>query len=156
MEANEQEIERKYLLRSVPRGVASHPCIEIDQGYIPGKRVRERVRRIRDGSSVRYVRTVKLGSGLQRFEFEDDTTEAFFSAVWPLTEGRRVRKRRYRVPSDGAVWEVDEFLDRDDLVLAEIELTSVGQVVEMPPEIAAVLVRDVTDDPSFTNFELAR
>src|SRR5437016_5663261 len=126
MGTNDREIERKYLLRALPDGVARHPSAVLDQGYIPGSQVRERVRRMREDAdgSVRYIRTVKLGSGIERFEFEEDTTDVFFAAVWPLTEGRRIRKRRYRVPGDGGVWEVDEFLDRD-LVLAEIELTSV-------------------------------
>src|SRR5205085_487786 len=113
-----------------------------------------RMREDADGS-VRYIRTVKLGSGIERFEFEEDTTDVFFAAVWPLTEGRRIRKRRYRVPGDGGVWEVDEFLDRD-LVLAEIELTSVDQHIEPTPEIAAVIIREVTGEPAFSNYKLAR
>ena len=156
MNVNGREIERKYLLRGLPRDVGSHPSGVIDQGYIPGTAVRERVRRIQEGESVRYFRTIKLGTGMDKLEFEEDTTEAFFTAVWPLTEGHRVRKRRYRVPVPDGVWEIDEFLDRDDFFLAEIELTSVDQHIEPTPEIAAVIVREVTDEPSFTNYKLSR
>jgi CYTH domain-containing protein len=156
MNVNGREIERKYLLRALPRDVAAHPSAVIDQGYIPGTLVRERVRRIEEGNSVKFVRTIKLGSGMDRLEFEEDTTEAFFAAVWPLTAGHRVRKRRYRVPVPDGVWEVDEFLDRDDLILAEIELTSVDQYIDPTPEIADVMVREVTHEPSFTNYKLSR
>ena len=125
MSNEDREIERKYLLRALPHGVAAHPAVEIDQGYIPGIKVRERVRRISAGALVRYVRTIKVGTGMNRFEFEEESSEEFFATVWPLTQGHRLRKRRYRVPGVSGVWEVDEFLDRE-LVLAEIELDRRG------------------------------
>lgn len=156
MESNDREIERKYLLRALPQGIASHPSLEIEQGYIPGLRVRERVRRILDGEAVSYVRTIKLGTGIHKFEFEEPATEAFWNAVWPLTEGHRIRKRRYRVPCDGFEWEVDEFLDRTDLVLAEIELDDVSERPAPPAAIAAVIVREVTDEPGFSNYRLSK
>lgn len=153
---DEREIERKFLLRALPADVAQFPSAEIDQGYIPGIRVRERVRRVRDGETVTYYRTIKLGTGVAKYEFEEPTTEAFFAAVWPLTEGHRVSKRRYRVPFEHHEWEVDEFLDRPDLVLAEVELNHADERPLPPPAIAAVIVRDVTDEPSFSNYRLSR
>src|SRR6516162_1291802 len=113
MAANGREIERKYLLRALPADVSRHPSILIDQGYIPGATVRERVRRTQSGATLRYFRTIKVGTGMERFEFEEETTDTFFVAVWPLTEGYRIRKRRYNVPAGDRVWEIDEFLDRD-------------------------------------------
>jgi adenylate cyclase len=156
MSVNEKEIERKYLLRALPQGVEQYPSQEIDQGYIPGLHVRERVRRIREGNTVSYVRTVKLGTGIEKFEFEEPATEAFFTAVWPLTEGHRVRTRRYRVPGDGGEWEVDEFLDRPDFWLCEIELDHASERPLPPPEIAEVIVREVTDESGFSNYRLSR
>jgi len=156
MEVNHREIERKYLLRALPEGITRFPTQEIDQGYIPGTTVRERVRRIRDGDAVSYVRTIKLGTGIEKFEFEEATSEAFFTAVWPLTEGRRVHKRRYRVPGDGGEWEVDEFLDRPSFYLAEIELAHRDERPEPPPLIAAVIVREVTDELGFSNYRLSK
>jgi CYTH domain-containing protein len=155
MANDDREIERKYLLRALPEGVDAHPPVEIDQGYIPGVKVRERVRRIAAGALVRYVRTIKVGSGINRFEFEEEASEEFFATVWPLTQGHRIRKRRYRMPGTTGTWEVDEFLDRE-LVLAEIELDDEDQVIEVPPEIAAVMEREVTDEPAFSNYRLSR
>src|SRR5215831_20530125 len=122
-----REIERKFLLSGLPADVSRHPSDVIDQGYIPGTAVRERVRRTQDGTTLHYFRTVKVGTGVERFEFEEETTDTFFVAVWPLTEGHRIRKRRYRIPSGNTVWEIDEFLDRDALVVAEIELERADQ-----------------------------
>src|SRR5690242_13636400 len=131
--AGDREIERKYLLRGLPGRVASAESIEIDQGYIPGERIGERIRRSRmaDGA-VKYFRTLKAGSGLERMEIEEETNEEFFHAVWPLTRGARVRKRRYLIPDRDVVWEIDEFLDRPDMWLAEVELEHVDHQVTIP------------------------
>lgn len=156
MNVDDKEIERKYLLCGLPEGIQAFPSQEIDQGYIPGSQVRERVRRIRDGDTVSYVRTIKLGRGIERWEFEEPTTEQFFAAVWPLTEGKRVYKRRYRVASEAGEWEIDEFLDRPDFYLAEIELGHASERPTPPAIIAAVIVREVTDEPGFSNYRLSR
>ena len=149
------EIERKYLLRGQPPRTAGAASLEIDQGYIPGERIRERVRRARDASGTRYYRTIKMGSGVQRIEIEEEATEEFFQAVWPLTLGRRVRKRRYLVDHDGLLWEIDEFLDRPSLWLAELELAHADDKVEIPAWLRPFVEREVTDDPSYTNRALA-
>jgi len=150
------EIERKYLLRGRPPRTVGAPSVEIDQGYIPGERIRERVRRARGANDVRYYRTIKMGAGIQRFEIEEEAPEEFFQAVWPLTVGRRVHKRRYLVDDSGLVWEIDEFLDRPSLWLAELELTHADQKVTIPEWLAPFLEREVTDDPSYTNRALAK
>ena len=94
-------------------------------------------------------------AGIRRIELEDETTREVFEAMWPLTEGRRVAKRRYRIPDGDLLWEIDEFTDRD-LVLAEVELQSADGKVEPPAWLAPLLVGEVTDDPAYTNFSLAR
>jgi CYTH domain-containing protein len=153
---NDREIERKYLLRELPERVGSAPSLEIDQGYLPGERINERVRRTRDAAGVRYHRTIKSGSGLERSELEEETSELFFTTVWPLTRGRRVRKRRYLIDDNGLTWEIDEFLDRDGLWLAEVELEHASVVVVPPEWLRRTIERDVTDDPRYTNHALAR
>ena len=155
MAINDREIERKYLLRALPREVRGARALEIDQGYLPGTRINERIRRAREGSVVKYYRTIKAGQGIARFEIEEETTEAFFLAVWPLTRGARVQKRRYLMPEGEVTWEIDEFLDRDGLWLAEVELGDVDQTVSIPRWLSVVMDREVTDDPSYTNHALA-
>ena len=150
------EIERKYLLRGMPRIPAPDAVLEIDQGYLPGIKVLERVRRERAATGmVRYFRTMKIGTGLVRTELEDETDEQLFNHLWALTEGRRVKKRRHVVRHGDDRWEVDEFLDRE-LYLAELELESADQQIEIPDWLKPVLVREVTDERAFTNRSLAR
>ncbi len=149
------EIERKYLLSDLPAEARGASAVEIEQGYLPGERLTERLRHLRDDGSERWVRTVKLGSGSMRTEVEEETTPEVFAALWPLTNGRRVRKRRYALVDGPLTWQIDEFLDRD-LVLAEVELPSANVVVEPPTWLAPLVVREVTDEPDFANATLAR
>jgi len=153
--AADVEIERKYLLSGLPASLEGRPYREIEQGYIPGERLKERIRRVRWHGDEWYVRTVKVGSGIRRIELQDDTDRKTFKVLWPLTRGRRVIKRRYRVPEAGLVWEVDEFTDRD-LVLAEVELPSEDIKPRLPDWIAPYVVREVTDESEYLNINLAR
>lgn len=151
------EIERKYLLSGLPPAVAQATSVEIDQGYLPGTEIRERVRRVRGAHGVHFVRTLKTGTGIERIEIEEETSEQFFLAVWPLTRGCRVQKRRYDVPgAAGLVWEIDEFLDRGGLWLAEVELERADQAVAPPDWLRPYIVREVTNEPEFTNRALAK
>ena len=152
----ELEIERKYLLRGAPEMPAPIEVYEIEQGYLPGIRLVERLRRQQSrAGNVRYFRTVKVNSGLQRIELEEETDERTFAHLWQLTKGRQIRKRRYVVAEGDAHWEVDEFLDRP-LWLAELEIPSVETQIDIPLWLEPVLVRDVTEEREFTNRSLAR
>jgi CHAD domain-containing protein/CYTH domain-containing protein len=149
-----QEIERKFLLTGLPPLEGAEGPVEIEQGYLPGERLIERLRRIQSNGSVELVRTVKEGSGLSRLEVEETVTPEVFAQFWPLTEGRRLRKRRYRVAEGDLIWEIDEFLDRD-LVLAEVELPGPMTDVQIPGWLQPHMGREVTEEPAYSNFRLA-
>lgn len=149
------EIERKYLLRKLPAEARGAPFAEIEQGYLPGTVLVERIRRTKSSEGVRYARTVKSGTGLVRTELEEACTFATYKAMWPLTKGKRIRKRRYRLADAGHVWEIDEFLDRR-LVLAEVELTSARDEVVLPDWLSRCAVREVTGEPEYLNHTLSR
>jgi CHAD domain-containing protein/CYTH domain-containing protein len=149
------EIERKFLLRHLPETAREVPGVEIEQGWLPGTRVVERWRKIRASGEPICYRTVKSGQGLGRVELEEKTSSELFEHIWPLTEGRRVVKRRRRVAAEGVTWEIDEFLDRE-LVLAEVELPSQDAAIEVPDWLRPYVVREVTGDPEYSNRKLAR
>jgi len=150
------EIERKYLLSRLPALPSPTDVLEIDQGYLPGVNVLERLRRQRSrNGTTRYFRTVKVGAGVERIELEDETDQRTFDHLWLLTEGRRLRKRRYLVPNGADTWEIDEFTDRM-LVLAELEIEAADAVISFPHWLTPTLVREVTDEREFTNSSLAR
>lgn len=151
-----QEIERKYLLSEVPPEVVAAPSKQLVQGYLPGERLIERLRKVvaADGT-VTCFRTVKLGAGLVRVEVEEETPEELFRKLWPMTRGRRVSKRRHYLQEGERTWEIDVFLDRT-LVLAELELGSAEEQVTLPAWLAPYVVREVTDEPEYVNARLAK
>lgn len=152
------EIERKFLLTALPDGPLGDPettVQDIDQGYLPGGHVNERVRAIAADGVTRWFRTVKGGNGLVRLELEDQIDRDLFDALWPLTSGRRVHKRRYLVREGETEWTIDEFLDRP-LALAEVELSHPDDAPKPPAWLAPHVDREVTGDPTYDNARLAR
>ena len=149
------EVERKYLLSSLPKKVRDAASVVVEQGWLPGERLQERLRHVVGDDGDRYYRTVKLGQGLTRIELEEEASPDLFEKLWALTDGRRLRKRRYYVPDGELRWEVDEFLDRE-LVLAEVELTDPALPVTPPRWLASLIVREVTGEPEYLNVNLAR
>jgi CYTH domain-containing protein/CHAD domain-containing protein len=150
------EIERKFLLHGLPPTAATAPSILIEQGWLPGTMLRERLRRTVGANGItKLTRTVKLGRAGTRIEVEELTDAALFTALWPITVSARVRKRRHMVPAGELLWEIDVFLDRD-LVLAEVELKNEAQAVSIPEWLAPFVVKEVTNDPSYLNSVMAQ
>ena len=148
------EIERKYLLKAFPREVRKAPFDQIEQGYLPGERLLERIRRVRGPEGERYYRTMKFGSGMVRTEIEEETSADLFKKLWPLTRGKRVIKRRYTVANGSDTWVFDVFRGRK-LVLCEIEVESESRAIVIPEWLSPYVVRDVTDESEYTNVNLA-
>ncbi len=149
------ETERKYLLKKLPGAIREAQHLRIEQGWLPGKRLRERLRRVKSNGKEQYYRAVKLGTGITRIELEEPTTRDVFRSMWRLTAGCRVRKHRYRIADGPLVWEIDDFIDRK-LLLAEVELPSPDTPVDLPDWLAPCVEREVTGDADYVNLNLAR
>jgi CHAD domain-containing protein/CYTH domain-containing protein len=149
------EIERKFLLHALPEIVRDRAGVRIAQGWLPGERLRERLRRsVHPDGRVEWTRTVKVGTGMSRVELEEDTAAVLFETLWPLTAQARVEKVRYAIPDGALTWEIDVFLDRD-LLLAEVELPSEDTPISFPAWLAPCVTREVTGDPAYVNANLA-
>lgn len=149
------EIERKWLLSALPPRVRGLTPATLQQGYLPGESLIERIRSVTRGAGTEWIRTMKLGRGISRIEVEEPATAALGEALFALTSGKRVTKRRYAVTDGALTWEIDDFTDRA-LVLAEVELPREDTVVELPVWLAPYVVREVTNEREFTNWQLAR
>lgn len=157
------EIERVFLLARMPDLPPGAEVVRIEQGYLPdapaaaGADVPEgRLRRTtRAGGAVRCFHTIKRGMGLVRTEEEREVPEAEFLRLWPETAGRRLIKTRHEVPEGELTWEVDRF-EGIDLVLAEVELPDAEHEAPLPAWLAPHVVREVTEDPEYRNFAIAR
>jgi len=150
------EIERKYLLHGLPPRAAVAPFLRIEQGWLPGTLLRERLRQtVSLAGDVRRTRTIKLGQPGARIELEEPVGAALFEALWPLTGDARIHKRRHLLVEGALTWEIDVFLDRD-LVLAEVELRDTAQDVPIPDWLAPFIVKEVTHDPAYLNAVMAQ
>ena len=147
-----QEIERKFLLPAAPDWIGEHPSQQIEQGYLAVTDNAE-VRIRRRGEDTTWA--VKRGAGESRDEVELPVTPEAFDELWPLTEGRRVRKRRHVVALPGELSaEVDVYQgDLEGLVTAEVEFESTDAAREF--DAPAWMGHEVTGDERYANQRLA-
>ncbi|HVY55081.1 MAG TPA: AAA family ATPase [Thermodesulfobacteriota bacterium] len=146
------EIERKFLVNEIPEDLYKYPSSHISQGYLEVTDDETEVR-IR-GKEGRFFKTVKSGQGLERKEIETVIGDEAYNELWPKTAGRRIEKRRYEVPYEAHVIELDIYLgDLAGLIVAEVEFESVEESTRfMPPQWFG---REVTDDSRYKNRNLA-
>ncbi len=144
------EIERKFLVPDPP-DLAETVADEIEQGYLAiGEDGEVRVRR----KGEKLVLTAKRGTGLSRLEAEIELDRERFDELWPLTEGRRLHKRRHVVPHGELRIEVDVYDGKlQGLVVAEIEFSSEEEARGFDPP--AWLGEEVTGDRRYLNETLA-
>ena len=145
------EIERKFLVTgSSWRAGASG--VFYRQGYLCVDP--ERTVRVRQAGSRAFltVKGASIGSARSEFEYplpvEDAAQMLDELCLKPLIE-----KERYQIGYAGMTWEIDVFSGENaGLVLAEVELESPDQQIELPPWAG----REVTSDPRYYNASLIR
>jgi adenylate cyclase len=144
------EVERKFLV-SEPPDLDRVDADEIEQGYLAiGSDGEVRVRR----KGEKLLLTAKRGSGLSRQEAEVELDPGSFDELWPLTEGRRLRKRRHVIPHGDLKFEVDVYGgDLEGLIVAEIEFPSEEEARAFDPP--KWLGEEVTGDHRYLNETLA-
>ncbi|MBL9119683.1 MAG: hypothetical protein JNL80_07205 [Phycisphaerae bacterium] len=161
------EIERVWVLRSMPTVPQGAERWEVDQGYLPtsaplkgaGETAADfpegRLRRIlRPDGTESFRHTIKRGTGMVREETERSIDAEEFRRWWPSTQGRRIAKTRYRIRERDLVWELDEFHDLP-LVMLEVELPHTTHAIELPTWAQTLVVREVTNDARYRNAALA-
>jgi CYTH domain-containing protein len=146
------EIERKFLVVGDEWRAAADAGRLCEQGYITSgpSGATVRVRRIGEKGFL----TIKgPGDGISRpeLEYEIPVDEAEY-LLKNFCGGRIVSKTRYLIQSEGLVWEIDDFSEKNrGLVLAEIELETAEQVFKKP----GWLGQEVSHDPRYFNAALA-
>ena len=149
------EIEKKYLLKSGSWKKNIQRSEKIVQFYLtePGHQPTLRLRAIDGQGYVTLKYPSKNADILIREEYEYQIPIEDVLAQQRQAKGNIIEKtRHYVVAADQHIWEVDEFLSPDPLlVLAEIELNEPDQNFELPDWIG----KDVTSDPEYSNLSLA-
>jgi adenylate cyclase len=150
------EIERKFLVVNPPLEKAFN-ISKLRQGYLAIDDKKVSSVRIRQEDDFAFTLTAKaevpgLGS-VARHEAEIIISGSQFEQLWPLTDGNRVVKTRYRIPLTGSLTaEVDCF--DHDLQMVEVEFQTMEEAQSFhPPKWFG---EEVTDDPRFTNAWISR
>ena len=144
-----EEIERTFLVDEPPAELGVP--VALRQGYVALDGLA--TVRVRDAGG-RFVLTVKGGSGFERTEVEVEIDRARFEALWALTAGRCIEKRRHLVDLGSVRAEVDVFGGAlAGLVMVDVEFASRDEGERFRPP--SWFGREVTDDPAWSNASLA-
>lgn len=153
------EIERKYLIRRPDLLNLGACCrvLEISQTYLTTTEGSLRVRRTEEKGVVSYVETLKRSiNALRRMEIERELTEEEYDRRLAARDPRRqtIRKTRYCLPYNGHTFEIDVYPFWTKQAVMEVELEREDEAFDLPPHIR--VIREVTEDPSYSNHSLAR
>ncbi len=148
------EIEKKYLVKTLPERLEEFPHSRLTQSYISRNPV-IRLRKIETKQGSSYMLTVK-GEGLSvRQEFELPLTQEAYEALSHKTEGRILKKVRYRIPlKQGYTAELDRFEgELNGLVLVEVEFPTEAEMRAFVPP--AWFGEDVSESKRYHNSVLS-
>lgn len=145
------EIERKYLVQmeAWQQAKVSAEYTLIYQGYLSLEA--ERTVRIRIKKEIALLTIKGKTEGISRLEFEYQIPLNDGLELLKICQGSIIKKKRYILPYDNLIWEIDEFEgDNAGLTVAEVELDSENQTFALPPWIK----EEVSDDNRYYNSNL--
>ncbi|MCD7761653.1 MAG: CYTH domain-containing protein [Lachnospiraceae bacterium] len=145
------EIERKFLINTLPSDLENYPCHRIEQAYLCTNPV-IRVRRQDDD----YILTYK-GSGMMvREEYNLPLTAEAYAHLLPKADGNILTKKRYVIPLfDGLNIELDIFEGKfAGLQMAEVEFPDESTANSFP--VPDWFGEEVTWNPAYHNSNMSR
>jgi CYTH domain-containing protein len=145
------EIERKFLVKKANWNLTDKPEKEFfRQGYLCSDSFKTIRVRQTDTKGFLTIKGISVGATRQEFEYEIPRDEA--KQLLDKFSISCLSKFRYKIEFKNKIWEVDEFLeDNSGLIVAEIELSSESEEIEMPDWID----NEVTEDEKYYNANLA-
>ncbi len=146
-----KEIERKFLVKGESWRALANPHF-YQQGYI--STINQTTVRVRIVGENGFLTIKGKSEGIARceYEYQIPVTDAR-QMLQELCDQSQIQKNRYRIPIEGLVWEVDEFLgDNSGLIIAEVELEEEEQVIVLP----AWVDQEVSGDPRYFNSNLTK
>lgn len=143
------EIERKFLISSLPKDLTRYPCSHIQQAYLN----QDPVLRIRKKDDA-YILTYKSKGMLARMESEFPLTKEAYDHLLQKADGKIITKTRYFIPLDPYTIELDLFEgDMAPLIMAEVEFPTLEAADTFVPP--CWFAADVTMDPRYHNVNMA-
>lgn len=156
------EIERKYLIEypDIKKLENMSNCQKIDiiQTYLKSNSDKERRVRARgiDGDYLYYLTEKKKISKLKRVELERKLTQDEYIKYLMDADQKlhSIRKTRYCLTENNQYFEIDIYPEWKNQAIMEIELNDENQKVNIPKFIN--IVKEVTNDDSYKNYEMAK
>jgi CYTH domain-containing protein len=156
------EIERKFLLKSLPK-VKEDDRFEIEQYYFKNSHgVWERARTYHsEKSGDKYIHTIKksVSKGVNiedEYEMSKEEFENFkLKCFKPNVESKHISKERWIYKMGDLKWEVDKFNSGYHLIIAEIEIPTKSYKITFPKYIEEVKLLEVTGLKQFSNRALS-
>lgn len=145
------EIERKFLIDTLPDHWEQYPCRQLEQGYL----CTEPVVRIRREDNEYYL-TYKSKGLMIREEYNLPLTEDAYLHLLPKIDGALISKKRYLIPlRERLTIELDIFeAPLAPLILAEVEFETEEEANDfVPPEWFG---EDVTCSTKYHNSNLSK
>ena len=156
------EIERKFLIE-IPNleyleSLPNCEKVQIVQTYLKSNDDEEiRIRQRGSNGSFTYSKTRKINiSNLKRIEVEERLTEEEYINELLNSDPNKgqIIKTRYCLSYNNQYFEIDIYPFWKDKAIAEIELSSEKQKIELPPFLE--VIEEVTDNISYRNSEIAK
>lgn len=144
------EIERKYLLKNNSWRDVCCKGKKYTQGYLTGSESASVRVRLEDEKAYLNVKSLTLGIVRSEYEYSIPKTDAI-ELLDNLCAKPLISKIRYIVIYNKKKWEIDVFEgDNAGLIIAEIELESEDEKIQLPDFIA----EEVSDDTRYYNVNL--
>lgn len=146
------EVEHKFLLANEDwRNQVEH-SVYYKQGYLSGSPLVSVRVRISDTQAWLNIKSATIGNHRQEFEYEIPLADAD-TILDDLCQKPLIEKTRHFVKHAEHVWEIDEFMgDNAGLIVAEVELSQIGESFEKPAWIGV----EVTEDLRYYNNNLVQ
>lgn len=146
------EVEHKFLLANDDWRPLVERSVHYKQGYLSSSPTSSVRVRISDSHAWLNIKSATIGTHRQEFEYEIPLADAD-SILETLCHKPLVEKMRHFVHYEHHLWEIDEFTgDNAGLIVAEIELSQIGESFAKPAWIG----EEVTEDLRYYNNNLTR
>ena len=146
-----KEIEHKFLLINDDWRKSVQKTLVYKQGYLSSQPTCSIRVRLSDDQAWLNIKSATIGTERLEFEYEIPVKDAD-EILNVLCNKPLIEKRRHLVSFENHLWEIDEFDgDNKGLIVAEIELSEIGEIFGKPPWLG----QEVTYDLRYYNNNLA-
>ncbi len=146
------EIEHKFLLKNNDWKKDIHKSVEYKQGYLISDNKRSIRIRVSNDKAWINIKSSTIGIHRQEYEYQIPLDEGL-EILNTLCEKPLIEKTRHLVNCKQHTWEIDVFTgDNKGLIIAEIELTEIGETFYKP----AWVDKEVSNDLRYYNNNLCK